>query len=84
MTKLKCIYDARKSFYGKAVVIEKDGVKKLYSYDTLVAKIGKKGKAEVYNLQSQTTLRHIKEFLKQNNIFADTKKQIEKDYFKKI
>ena len=36
--------------------------------------------AEVYGTYSATTLRHIKEFLKQNGFKADSKSQIEKDY----
>lgn len=71
-------YDARKSFYGKAKV-ETGETTKLYSYDTLVAEI-KEGKAHVYNVQSGTTLRHVKEFLKQNNFVAETKKQVVSDY----
>lgn len=73
--KLNPIYDTRASFYGKA---ETDG-DKLYSYNTLVAEIID-GKPVVYNLQSQTTLRHVREWLKQNNFKADSKQQIIKDY----
>lgn len=69
-------YDSRKSFYGKADV---EG-NKLYSYDTLVAEIVN-GEPKVYNLQSATTLRHVKEFLKQKGFKAETKAQIMKDYF---
>jgi len=77
---LKVIYDSRKSFYKKAYIeifneweelhskIEKIN---LYSYNTLVCSIEYIGTAErfyyLYNrdLFSQTTLRHIKEFLQQ-------------------
>ena len=75
-------YDARASFYGKATVGENsllgEGVW-LKSYDTFVARIVN-DKAEVYGTYSQTTLRHIKEFLKQNGFKADNAKQIMADY----
>ena len=38
------------------------------------------GKPVVYNLQSLTTTRHVREWLKQNGFEATTKKQIAKDY----
>lgn len=40
------------------------------------------GKAEVYGTYSQTTLRHIKEFLSQNGFVANNSKQIMADYGK--
>lgn len=81
-------YDSRQSFYGKAKVDAKDnGVQVCKSYGTPVALI-KDGKA--YLLQgvinyygyrtSATTLRHVKEFLKQNGFKAESLKQIEADY----
>lgn len=73
--KLEPVYDSAASFYGKA---ETDG-DKLYSYNTLVAEM-KDGKPVVYNLQSLTTTRHVREWLKQNGFEATTKKQIAKDY----
>ena len=74
-------YDARQSFYGKAQVDtgDKGDQNKLYSYDTLVAEI-KDGKPVVYGTYSQTTLRHIKEWLKQLGFKAETSKQIMNDY----
>jgi hypothetical protein len=72
-------YDSRKSFYGKAKVETDGGTQKLYSYGTLVAEI-EGGKATVYGTYSQTTLRHIKDFLQQNGFTATTSKQILKDY----
>lgn len=74
-------YDARKSFYGKARVDtgDKGDKNKLYSYDTLVAEI-KDGKPVVYGTYSQTTLRHIKEWLKQLGFKAENSKQILADY----
>lgn len=76
---LRTIHDSRKSFYGKAQVIEHDGVKTLKSYSTHVARI-KDGKATVNGTYSPTTLRHIKEFLIQNGFKAETKRQILQDY----
>ena len=85
-TELVPQYDARKSFYGKAKV-ETDtelGVTSLYSYGTLVAAVfrymGDNGRAAVYGTYSATTLRHIKEFLKQHGFTAKTKDQILADY----
>lgn len=74
-------FDGRQSFYNKAVVQIEDNNKKLFSYETLVAEI-KNNQPIVYNVQSSTTLRHVKEFLKQNNFKADTKQQISNDYMK--
>jgi hypothetical protein len=84
-------YDSRASFYGKATVEETynaDGTVTLtlVSYTTTVARIkrtvnvGDIGEAEVYGTYSQTTLRHIKEFLRQNGFKAETSKQIMEDY----
>jgi len=77
--KLKTQYDSRKDFYGKARVIDEDGKKVLISYETRVAEI-ENGKPKVYGLYSQTTTRHIKEFLLQNGFKADNSKQIMADY----
>ena len=102
--KLQTIYDKRKSFYGKATVVTyKDNeatLLNLYSYDTLVMQIVKNYNGEskyILNcaipydlLFSNTTLRHIKEFLHQNMTSKDsqynelikkgfTKKNIEKN-----
>jgi len=77
-------YDSRASFYGKAQVIEDDeGDLTLQSYSTKVAKLSTNkcpNFCEVYGTYSQTTLRHIKEFLKQNGFRADNSKQIMADY----
>lgn len=66
---LTCIYDARQCFYGKATVqVLDDGAQLLRSYNTRVAYIDKENNLFIgkhFNM-SQTTLRHIKEFLKQN------------------
>ena len=75
-------YDSRKSFYGKAhVITDDDGSEILYSYDTPVVKITD-GKVELLAQwdSSQTTLRHVKEFLRQNGFEATSKSQIAKMY----
>jgi len=75
MYELKCKYDSRQSFYGKAKVKETMyvGLKliELYSYSTLVAKIEEKEDKTTYiyfGKYSQTTTRHQKEFFKQNGL----------------
>jgi hypothetical protein len=75
-------YDSRKSFYGKAhVVTDDDGTQILYSYNTPVVEI-KDGKVKLLAMwdSSQTTLRHVKEFLQQNGFSAGSKAQIAKMY----
>lgn len=83
-------YDSRKSFYGKAHVDDRGSIKVLYSYDSPVAMIkdgevilGKAtNRGYPYSIwkYSPTTLRHVKEFLKQNGFKAETQDQMEKDY----
>lgn len=80
---LKPRYDGRKSFYGKATVeTQPNGDVVLYSYTTKVAEIVD-GQPIVHDTYSATTLRHIKDFLKQNGFKADTAKQILNDYSEK-
>jgi hypothetical protein len=81
LTELKPIYSGQKSFGHKANVeiIGSDSV--LYSYDTKVAEI-KNNKANVHGTYSNTTLKHIKEYLLQNGYRAKNKKQIVRDYMK--
>ena len=58
-------YDTRKSFYGKARVVDhEDGTVELQSYDTIVSRCVN-GKVEELGKWSQTTTRHQKEFRKQ-------------------
>ncbi len=74
-------YDKRQSFYHKAYVVIENGIRMLYSYGTLVAKIYE-GQAVVLNdaFCSITTFRHVKEFLKQNSFTAENRKQVARDY----
>ena len=58
-------FDSRKSFYGKAHVIDhEDGTLELQSYDTIVSRCID-GKVEELGTWSATTTRHQKEFRKQ-------------------
>ena len=73
MYDLEVRFGSQKSFYGKAIVIElENGNKKeLYSYDTLIATIDyKKGTVIItdYGDYSNTTVRHLKDFLLQNDV----------------
>lgn len=57
--------NGRKSFYGKAKVIETDKEIQLQSYDTIVAQIDKESKRFTVNGKySLTTNTHIKSFRK--------------------
>jgi len=76
---LRCIHNNRKSFYNKAVVIIENNKTILRSYHTDVAYI-ENGQAIVKGAFSNTTTRHIKEFLLQNGFKADNWKQINRDY----
>lgn len=68
---LKPVYDNVKSFYKKAYIIDDEGVAdkklRLLSYDTEVAYIDNKGVPHLLDKfnYSKTTLRHVKEFIKQ-------------------
>ena len=78
---LKPVYDTAKSFYGKARVLDIAGGSNLYSYDVKVVSILDKPRITCRLDQlTKTTLRHIKDFLKQNGYEAETKAQILKDY----
>lgn len=74
-------YDARKSFYGKARVDDDNGELTLYSYNVPVARISN-GQVTLLDKWdwSQTTLRHVKEFLKQNGFEATTVSQMRNTY----
>ncbi len=59
-------YDRRKSFYGKAKVVENsDGSYDLYSYGTHVSHCSPEGMIQHLGRWSQTTSRHQREFEKQ-------------------
>lgn len=74
-------HDGRKSFYGKAKVVDDNGELTLYSYNVPVAKISN-GQVTLLDKWdwSQTTLRHVKEFLRQNGFEATTLSQMRNTY----
>lgn len=77
---LKAIYDRRKSFYKKAFIIRNaDNSIDLLSYSTIVATI-KNGKLHINGFYSNTTLRHIKEFIEQMGFKNGSKSELEKMY----
>lgn len=58
-------FDARKSFYGKAHIVDhENGVFELQSYNTIVSRCVN-GKVEELGKFSNTTTRHQKEFRRQ-------------------
>lgn len=62
---LSARYDRRKSFYGKANVIDhENGTLELKSYNTIVSRCVN-GKVEHLGTWSQTTTRHQREFERQ-------------------
>jgi len=77
-------HDSAKSFYRKArVEFLPDGDEILISYETPVALWVKFDNTLVLQHTdkfSATTLRHVKEFLKQSGFKAENKKQILADY----
>ena len=76
---LRVIHGSQKDFYGKARVREDDGRTTLISYQTEVCFI-KNGKPFISGFHSNTTTRHIKEFLLQNGFKAENTKQMAQDY----
>ena len=68
---LQASYDSRKSFYCKATVNIEKGIYNLFSYGVKICKYDEK--TGYFHLQdgvlySQTTCRHLREFLKQRGI----------------
>lgn len=76
------VFSKQKTFHNKAYIVENGDETNLYSYDILVARVIKyQNIAEVYDLSTDSTLRHVKEFLMQAGFYAHDKKQIKQDYF---
>ena len=75
-------FDSRKSFYGKAKISFEGDRRLLLSYGTPVAFIEPDRPPVMLDGwdSTQTTLRHVREFLKQNDLKADSKKQMQRDY----
>ena len=78
---LNARFDSAKSFYGKAQVLEneQEEIKILQSYETYVCII-KGNHAFISDTYSNTTVRHIKEFLKQNGFKVGSKQELIKMY----
>lgn len=78
---LRCIYDGHKSFHGKAEVVVFGPNVFMTSYECTVVKFNELKGFAFYPLwdYSATTLRHVKEFLKQaGETNIQTKRQIKK------
>ena len=73
---LQARYDSRADFYKKAKILKYNNALYLQSYNTIVAKI-ENGKVFVNGWYSQTTARHINEFLLQNGFDKMSKKDME-------
>ena len=57
-------YDGRKSFYGKALVIETENGRYLRSYDTIICFLSYGGSfTKLWDGYSVTTMRHINSFM---------------------
>lgn len=75
---LESIHGSQKSFYGKAVVTELDNGKKiLTSYNTDVCELDSDNNIIKIGYYSQTTARHVNEFIIQHGHNKMTKKEIE-------
>ena len=69
MEYLQARYDARKSFYKKAIVYKTAASDVLESYHTRICELYVNGELWIYDaFYSMTTMRHVKEFLKQHNV----------------
>ena len=67
--------DGRKSFYGKARIVVKNGKKTLISYDTPVCCINRRGTFKRYwDEYSATTMRHVNAFLTKYKVECGGKK----------
>ena len=75
-------FDSRKSFYGKANISFEGDRRLLLSYGTPVAFIEPDRPPVMLDGwdSTQTTLRHVKEFLKQNDLKAESLEQMRRDY----
>ena len=59
--------DSKKSFYGKAIVVDENGVKTLFSYNTKIMSMDNDGSIRrYYDDWTATTGRHIKAFCGMN------------------
>lgn len=82
ITELQAIYTNQKSFYGKAQVEHTPNNHKiLYSYNTRVCELNADNQIIEIGYYSQTTARHINDFLQQNELAKMSKKEIENYIF---
>lgn len=83
---LEPIHAKQKSFHGKASVrVLENGDKYLISYTTHVASVTADGKAEILDMYSSTTTKHIKEFFTQEGFeIGKTTKDMVKMYMKEL
>ena len=65
ITELTTQFDSHKSFYGKALVNLDKGYTTLTSYNTVIATISPSKKITITGDYSRTTMRHLREFVKQ-------------------
>ena len=65
ITELTTQFASQNSFYGKALVKHDEGYISLFSYGTAVAVISPKRKLTITGDYSNTTMRHLREFVKQ-------------------
>lgn len=71
-------YSNNKSFYGKAKVEDENGVKTLISYETPILKLEDGNITMLCKPEhlTQTTLRHVREFLQQNGLEPLSKREL--------
>lgn len=72
--KLKSIYSSQKQFPQTEIIVSGEVVK-LKSYNTIVA-VKENNTIQVNGYYSQTTARHVNEFLQQNGIAPLSKKDM--------
>ena len=76
---LSCDFDARQNFYGKAKVkVYTNGDEDLISYNTVVA-TKRNNTIKINGWYSQTTGRHIREYMNQYGFNDITKKDMQED-----
>lgn len=69
MYDLPAFGDSRKSFYGKAIVVEDANGKTLLSYGTPVCRLNNDGTfARLWGGYSATTMRHVNSFIRFFNL----------------
>lgn len=75
-------YDSAKSFYKKAYVVENGTKHTLFSYNTKVCEIDFSAeiKVNILGFYSQTTTRHIRDFLYQNGFDIGSRKFLYETY----